>query len=306
MERARGQTTVLSAARVAALRPALDALLSNRDDALRLAADPLQAPHRYRDPADQEIAALFAAQLAYGRVSAFMPIIDRILALADAAGGPRAWIEGFSEADSAALAPLVYRWNRGPDFALMARTLQQVIATRGSLGAVFVERVRRSHSDVGLGLTAGIAELRAAAEVAAGAPFASLPRGFKTMLSSPSGGSACKRWNMLLRWMARDEGPDLGLWSIPTSKLILPLDTHTLQLSQLLGLTRRRDGSWRTAAEITRNLRRIDPDDPVRYDFALAHLGISGGCQKARVAEICDPCPMVGVCRVGGRREESP
>jgi uncharacterized protein (TIGR02757 family) len=104
---------------------------------------------------------------------------------------------------------------------------------------------------------------------------------------------------MLLRWMIRDTWPDLGLWAIPSSKLILPLDTHTLSISQMLGLTRRRDGSWRTAAEITRNLRRIDPADPIRFDFALAHLGISGECQKQRVPLICDRCPMVPVCHVG-------
>lgn len=301
MARPRRTRTVLSAKRVAALRPALEALLHNRDDGVRLAADPLQAPHRYTDPRDQEIAALFASQLAYGRVSLFMPVIDKILAAADARGGPRAWVEGFDDEDAATLDPLIYRWNRGPDFALMARTLQHVLRTHGTLGAVIAGQVKASHKDVSEGLAGSIAVLRAAAEAAAEQPFAALPRGFKTMLSSPADGSACKRWNMLLRWMVREGWPDLGLWAVSPSKLILPLDTHTLGISQMIGLTARRDGSWRTAAEITRNLRRIDPSDPIRFDFALAHLGISGACRKIRVAEICERCPMVGVCRVGGQ-----
>jgi len=297
--------TVLSAKRVAALRPALEALLCDRDDDDRLAADPLQAPHRYDRPEDQEIAAIFAATLAYGRVSLFLPVIQRILALADARGGPRAWVEGFSDEDAAAIDPVFYRWSRGSDLALLALTLQGALRTWPTIGALFAGNVKKSHPDISAGLARSIDALRREAEAAADVPFGTMSRGFKTMLSSPAAGSACKRWNMLLRWMARDGYPDLGLWDIPASKLILPLDTHTLQISRMLGLTRRSDGSWRTAAEITRNLRRIDPMDPVRFDFALAHLGISGECQKARVPDICDRCPMVGVCRVGAPPELS-
>ena len=129
--------------------------------------------------------------------------------------------------------------------------------------------------------------------------IAALPRGARTLLSSPDGGSACKRWNMLLRWMVRTGSPDLGIWRLPTASLILPLDTHTHKLSWLLGLTRRSDGSWKTAEEITRNLARRDPADPVKYDFALAHLGISGRCRKERIPRVCDPCAMVSVCQIG-------
>ncbi|MBW2258057.1 MAG: DUF2400 family protein, partial [Deltaproteobacteria bacterium] len=129
--------------------------------------------------------------------------------------------------------------------------------------------------------------------------FGDLPRGFRTFLPSPTGGSACKRWNMFLRWMVRPptEGIDLGLWdSLPPSALVVPLDTHVLRIARLVGLTRRRDGSWRTAAEITANLRLLDPDDPVRFDFALAHLGISGACKGRRDEAVCSACPLRPVC----------
>lgn len=300
MGRALPNKTVLSARRVSALKPALEALMSARTDASRLSQDPLQIPHRYADPHDREIAAIFAAILAYGRVSAFMPVIERIMDQANAAGGPRAWVEGFTAADADRLAPIIYRWNRGPDFALLARTLQQTLRRRATVGGVFVSRVRASHRTIAEALTGGIEELRADAAEASGTPFDTLSRGFRVMLSSPAAGSACKRWNMLLRWMARTDWPDLGLWSIDPAKLIIPLDTHTLSVAQMLGLTRRKDGSWRTAAEVTRNLARLDRSDPVRYDFALAHLGISGECRKKAVPSICGRCPMVHVCQIGG------
>ena len=89
--------------------------------------------------------------------------------------------------------------------------------------------------------------------------------------------------------MTRDESPDLGLWNIPPSKLIIPLDVHIHRIAQLIGLTRRRDASWKTAVEITSNLRRIHPEDPIRYDFVLAHLGISGDWDPQRIALIGDP-----------------
>jgi len=123
-------------------------------------------------------------------------------------------------------------------------------------------------------------------------------RSFKTFLPKPSSGSACKRWNMFLRWMVRaEDGIDLGVWSLPASSLVLPLDTHTHRISQYVGLTTRKQANWRTAVEITTRLRQLDADDPVRFDFALAHLGISGGCRRRYRAEICSTCALLPVCR---------
>ncbi|MFT5682996.1 MAG: hypothetical protein ACI8RZ_003923 [Myxococcota bacterium] len=297
--------TVLSAQRVVRLRPAFESLLSQRADAERLQHDPLRIPSRYSDPADQEIAAVFAALLGYGRVTAFLPVIESIMAQADAVGGPRAFIDGFDPQDAVALRPMKYRWNNGIDFVLLAAGLRRIMAEHDRLGAVIEGAWRKSHRNIRPALSAMVATLRAA--VLAAAPehgvvvsgFSGLPRGTRTLLASPDSGSACKRWNMLLRWMIRTDSPDLGIWALPASALVLPLDTHTHKLSWLLGLTRRTDASWKTAEEITRNLARLDPTDPVKYDFALAHLGISGGCRKERIPSICDPCAMVSVCQVG-------
>ena len=100
--------------------------------------------------------------------------------------------------------------------------------------------------------------------------------------------------------MVRPDGVDLGLWrAIPPSALVIPLDTHVGRIARLLGLTTRGDTSWRTAESITASLRRFDAADPVRFDFALAHLGISGACAGRRVPTICAACPLDDVCQAG-------
>ena len=296
-----------------ALKRALDALCGATDIGERLARDPLWFARRYAAPADQEVAAIFASSLAFGRVSLFWPVLSEVMRQADARGGPHAWVTGFGAGDAAALAPLVYRWNRGPDLALLARTLQAALAEAGRIGAIFEGLHRPGDADLGPTLEAGVATLRAFARAAEGAQtWGALPRGFRTFLPTPSEGSACKRWNMLLRWMVRRPGPttpdgqparadaaDLGLWALPPAGLIIPLDTHVGRIARYVGLTQREDGSWRTAVEITSGLRRLDPEDPVRYDFALAHLGISGQCSGAYVPPVCGACALQPVCRVG-------
>jgi uncharacterized protein (TIGR02757 family) len=117
------------------------------------------------------------------------------------------------------------------------------------------------------------------------------PPGLSQFCPLPSKGSACKRFNLFLRWMIRDRDIDLGIWKgVPKNKLIIPLDTHIARISRCLGLTKRRSQDWRTAVEVTGALRRFDPEDPLKYDFALCHHGISGLCRGERKKEICREC----------------
>ena len=291
----------LTSARTAVLREQLEALIAQTSTDVR---DPVHLVRRYSEPADIEVAAVFAATLAFGRVEAFLPVISTVLKLADARGGPAAWVDGMSPSDEAALSPLFYRWVRGPHLALLARAIGRLRADSGSLQALMIEAHAPEHPDLGPALDHLICSIRDAAVCIAGVQsYAELPRGFRHGLPRPADGSGCKRWNMLLRWMVRVPSqpgdPDLGLWNLPAHKLIIPVDTHVLRVAKLIGLTHRTDGSWRTAQEITGNLRRIHPEDPVRYDFALAHLGISGGCRSRHIAEICQPCPLAACCRHG-------
>ena len=126
----------MSAPATRRLRAALEALEASTDPEARLAADPLGFVHRYDHAADQEVAAVFAAGLAYGRVAGFRPTIQAILDHADLRGGPRAWLRSLDARDDAALARLNHRWTRGTDLARMAHALAQVLDERGRLGAI--------------------------------------------------------------------------------------------------------------------------------------------------------------------------
>ena len=103
--------------------------------------------------------------------------------------------------------------------------------------------------------------------------------GVRYFFPRPSTGSACKRLNLFLRWMVRRDAVDLGVWTgVAPSRLVVPLDTHVIRLGQCLGLTRYRSPGWRMASDITASLRELDPQDPVRFDFSICHVGMMGNC----------------------------
>jgi uncharacterized protein (TIGR02757 family) len=164
-------------------------------------------------------------------------------------------------------------------------------------------RLRRTHGTLGEALAARITKPTTAGLVEGMAVWAgalrgpSPARGLSHLVPDPSKGSASKRLFLYLRWMIRRaDGVDLGLWPIDPSLLVIPVDTHVHRIARNLGLTRRRDASLRTAMEITAALRRLDPNDPVRYDFALCHMGVSRECPSRRDAEKCARCVVRDVC----------
>jgi uncharacterized protein (TIGR02757 family) len=273
--------------------------------------DPLQAAHRYSTDRDRELAAIIASCLAYGKAALFLPVLNALLDIADRNGGPRIWIETFGAEQAEEIAHIRYRWNRAPDFALLALTLQKAIREHGTVGALFALGHHSSDKDLGPCLERSILALRNHSMKAAeesGLPaesFRQLPRGFRTFLSIPSEGSACKRWNLLLRWMCREEFPDLGQWKLPMAKLRIPLDKHVHDISSMVGLTRRKQADGKTVDEITSKLREIDPEDPIRFDFALSHLGMSGDCRKKYIPDICQACPLYLLCLEAKKKEKT-
>jgi uncharacterized protein (TIGR02757 family) len=103
--------------------------------------------------------------------------------------------------------------------------------------------------------------------------------------------------------MVRKDAMDFGLWTaIPASRLVIPTDTHVHRVARRLGLTRRNTADWKTAREITDRLARFDPDDPVRYDYALCELGTIGICRPLLAASLCVGCSLLEGCPVGRRR----
>ena len=283
------------------LKDHLEEVYRSVDTEARRAADPVYFPRRYSDSRDIEVAGILAAVMAYGRVTLFGAVLRDLFEILDAGGGPRAYVDRFEPAEASELLPIKYRFNTGVDFLLLFSALRRVYAEIDSL-----EDLMHPVSDtVEPGLIRIVDRLRSEAVAASAtcgveaATFRALPRGFQYFLPSPETGSACKRWNMFLRWMVRParEGIDLGIWkSVPPRALVVPLDTHVLRIARFIGLTSRKDGSWRTAMDVTRALRELDPQDPIRFDFSLAHLGISGACKGYRHDEICSTCPLDPIC----------
>ena len=294
----------ISRARADSLRPLLLGLDATLDRAARLAADPVELPRRHRSPDDQEVAGLLAAALAYGRADLFKPILVRLL---DQLGpSPARAVEAFSAApDLASLDWFRYRFNRPADLAALLAAIGHLRREHGSLGARF-----RALFEAAGGVPAALRPALAAfaGELREAPPVAPLlrgrgPAGLRHLLPDAAGPGAAKRWNLYLRWMVRGpDGIDLGAWrGVPRAALLVPLDTHVMRVSRCLGLTARADASWRTAEEITAALRLVDPGDPVRYDFALCHLGMSGGCPARLRPSDCAACPLSDVCRRAGR-----
>ena len=246
------------------------------------------------------MAALCGAQIAYGRVDLFLPVLDRLFAEMKRLGGPRNFVlNGLEEPDESFWNALSYRWTRGGDWKIFLAALGDFLQKEGSLKEAFESRWNETE-DLGACVEGVVEGLRQGASVAtSGHP---LSRGTRYFLVSPSGGSACKRWMLFLRWMVRPaDGVDLGLFDLPASELIMPLDTHVLRIGRFLGLVQRKDASWRTAMSLTQAMKKMDPQDPTRFDFALAHVGISSGCTGFRGDAPCAACSISTLCRAPRR-----
>jgi uncharacterized protein (TIGR02757 family) len=101
-------------------------------------------------------------------------------------------------------------------------------------------------------------------------------KGIRHLIPNPENGSACKRLNLFLKWMVRKGSVDLNIWkNVSTSDLIIPLDTHVARVSRNIGLTERKADDWITASQITEKLKKFDPKDPAKYDFAIFGAGIA-------------------------------
>lgn len=277
------------------LKSSLDRLYASFDHP-ESALDPIQIVRRYRALDDREIVAFVAAGLAFGRVASVMASVDAVCRVL----GPRPAqvVRTFDPArDGAALQPIVHRWIRGTDLVALLWVLRTLLERHGSLEAAIACGTSPGDTDLGPAIERFSAEARAVdLRPAYGARVPSRP-GVHYFFSRPSTGGACKRMNLFLRWMVRTDGVDPGGWTtIPTSRLVVPLDTHTIRVGKCLRFTRRVSPGWKMAADITAALRAIDRDDPVRYDFALCHLSMMGACGW-HAAQGSTQCPLREVCR---------
>jgi uncharacterized protein (TIGR02757 family) len=225
--------------------------------------DPLVFLYKYENVRDREIVGLIASSLAYGRVAQILRSVSSVL---DAMrSSPSAFLKQSSrETFKQAFCSFKHRFTTGEELAAMLFGAKKVIERYGSLNGCFIASSEDQDRTTIPALTSFVKEIRDAA---------GLRR--NSLLPSPADGSACKRLHLFLRWMVRRDAVDPGGWDgVPSSKLIIPLDTHMFRIAKSLGFTERRQANGKTAVEVTSAFREIAPDDPVRYDFALTRLGI--------------------------------
>jgi uncharacterized protein (TIGR02757 family) len=278
------------------IQTTLDALCTSRSSQ-HLANDPLSFCHRYPDPVDQEIVAVIASSFAYGSVVIILRSLEAIFA--EMGRSPRSYVEKFDPQDGVhTFARFKHRFNDGRDLCALLWGMRQMLEQSGSIHSFFQMGHDPADEDVSGSLNRYTAAVLALDYTDVFGTH-DIPHDsyFPFLFPAPASGSACKRLCMFLRWMVRPaDGIDLGLWGgVSPAQLIIPVDTHISRISRYLGLTNRRAADWRMAQEITAALRVFDPADPVKYDFSLAHLGISDGCDGKDPSR-CMSCQIVGIC----------
>lgn len=246
------------------LKAFLDQKAAEYNQARFIASDPIGVPHQFSKRQDIEIAGFFAATLAWGNRTSIMRSAQAIMDAMD--GAPHDFLLQHTDADLKRFLHLKHRTFNATDLLYFLHFLAHHYRQHDSLEAAFCpaelvgplsmkERLIHFHQT-----------------------FFSLEHPARTRkhVSTPERKSACKRLNMFLRWMVRNDerGVDFGLWSsIQPSDLICPLDVHVGRVAQRLGLIEQNKAQWQTAEDLTARLRALDAADPVKYDFALFGLG---------------------------------
>ena len=231
--------------------------------------DPLEVLYDYEDLSDREIVGLIASALAYGGVRQILKSVHSVL---DRMDSPCHFLQQASRQSLIrTFKDFKHRFTTGEELAVMLWGVKRVIEQHGSLHDCFARGLAPEDDTILPALTTFVQELSSV--------FDGRPR---SLLPSPVAGSACKRLNLFLRWMVRQDDVDPGGWhTVPHSKLIVPVDIHMHRISLKLGLTTRKQANLRTACEITAAFKAVDPDDPVRYDFCLTRFGIRDDLDSA-------------------------
>lgn len=277
------------------LRDCLEQILIKFPPVERIAADPVQFQRKFYDlqKSEKEIeaVALFSAMLAYGSAAQFIKKIASIMESCN-----YEFLKLITSEPEKTFPWVGYRMSTAEEISIFAYSIGRVIKKNTSLKNVFLRGYKKNSQ-----IQEGLCELRNAIFTEAETQISPVPHGIRHLLPDPAGGGCCKRWCMFLRWMVRgNDGVDLGLWKeVPTSELIIPLDTHISKISRNLGLTSRKADDWKTALEISAKLKDCCPQDPIKYDFALCHLGIGGKCTYGKDAELCKKCMLSALCVYG-------
>lgn len=252
------------------LKAFLDEKVNLYNRAKFIESDPIIIPHAYQKLQDIEIAGLFASVLAWGQRITIIRKCKELLARMD--NDPYQFILHHNESDLKSMQEFKHRTFNATDTLYFLAFLKWYYSNHNSLEEAF--KVSASDKTVERGL------------INFQNQFFSLPdypHRTRKHIATPERKSTCKRLNMYLRWMVRQDncGVDFGLWkSISPSQLVCPCDLHVDRVARKLKLIKRKATDWQTALELTNNLKKLDADDPIKYDFALFGLGIAEGWSK--------------------------
>lgn len=226
-------------------------------------SDPVQVPHRFVQKENIEIAAFLSSTIAWGNRAAIIRNASRMMTLMDE--DPYQFVINASASDYQRLEKFIHRTFQGSDFVYFVKSLQNIYLNHGGLEETFIEGYVKDNT------------VRSALAAFHTRFFQCPGERTRKHISNVEKGATGKRLNMFLRWMVRRDtnGVDFGLWKkISPSDLMLPLDVHTGRVARKLGLLNRKQNDWKAVEEITAILRAFDPEDPVKYDFALFGVGV--------------------------------
>ena len=241
-------------------------------DKSQISPDPLQFLHLYNDAKDIEIAGLISSVFAYGNVRQIINTLDSIFNILGK--HPYAFIRSIDKK----LLPdyfgeTIHRFYTSKDIQQFFTVLNSVLNKEGTLKDLFLKFYLKYENDRNLKIP--LSEFSKYFLSSILEKFKKVTPGCRFMFADPLTGSACKRMNLFLRWMIRKDELDFGLWNdIPANKLVIPVDTHVARICRELKLTNRKNVSWKMAEEITESLKKFDPVDPIKYDFAICHIGM--------------------------------
>jgi len=242
----------------------LETIYNKYNKFVYISTDPVLFLHTHKETAECELVGLIAAGLAYGRVAQIQKSIQKVL---DCITLNAECLYSTTDTHLADFsAQFKHRFTTGNEIRSLILACKKIYEIHGSLYNCFCSHYKDSHETFIPALTGLINELKY---------FSTVKR--YSLLPDPEKGNACKRLHLFLRWMIRRDNIDPGPWSrLPSSKLIIPLDTHMFRIAGELGFTKRKQADIKTAMEITGQFKKINPRDPVKYDFALTRIGMSG------------------------------
>lgn len=247
------------------LKKQLDSYIEQYETVDFIKDDPIQFIHRFGKREDIEIAGFIASMFAYGKREVFISKLNFIFDLME--NRPLDFVKSFSYKENC-IKSCDYRFSKDCDFVQILQILNKLYNEKETLKSLF-EYGYKEKNDIWNMFQVVVDYFYSNQKL-------EITNGFYHLLPNPKKKSALKRLNMLMRWFVRKSDVDLGIWQfIPKSELLIPLDTHVAKISRKLGLLKRNDNGYESVIELTNNLLIFDPEDPVKYDFALFGYGIN-------------------------------